>query len=289
VHPLCVLDENRVAERAVAVTERGLLDTQHAFDSVAADYDRSNTENPILCAMRERVLAEVGRHVAGGGRILDLGCGPGADAEALATAGYLVTAIDWSPNMVEQARARMASPGLSHQVTVQHLGIHQLEHLPSATFDAAYSNFGPLNCVPDLSTAAREIAARLKPGGVLIASVIGRVCPWELVLYATRGDWDRARIRFATASVRVPLNGQTVWTRYYRPAEFESLFVAAGFTRISLRALGLCAPPPYLKGFAERHTRITNALHRIDDVVGSWPGLREWGDHFLIVLKRNES
>jgi SAM-dependent methyltransferase len=268
------------------MSERALLDTQHAFDSVAADYNRSNTENPILCAMRERVLAEVGRHVLAGGRILDLGCGPGTDDEALGKVGYRVTAIDWSPNMVEQARARMASAGVSYQVTVQHLGIHQLERLPSEIFDAAYSNFGPLNCVPDLSTAARQIAARLKPGGILIASVIGRVCPWELVLYATRGDWNRARIRFATESVRVPLNGQTVWTRYYRPAEFEQLFVVAGFTRISLRALGLCAPPPYLKGFAERHTRITNALHRIDDVVGSWPGLRRWGDHFLIVLKK---
>jgi len=270
----------------MAMSERGLLDTQHAFDSVAADYDRSNTENPILCAMRERVLAEVGRHVSGGGRILDLGCGPGADDEALARAGYLVTAIDWSPNMVEQARARMASAGVSDRVAVQHLGIHQLERLPSEIFDAAYSNFGPLNCVTDLSAAAQQIAARLKPGGVLIASVIGRVCPWELALYATRGDWARARIRFAADPVRVPLNGQSVWTRYYRPAEFEQLFVAAGFTRISLRALGLCAPPPYLKSFAERHARITDVLSRIDDVVGSWPGWRRWGDHFLIVLKR---
>jgi SAM-dependent methyltransferase len=281
-----VLDENRVEERAVAMTERALLDTQHAFDSVAADYDRSNTENPILCAMRERVLAEVGRRVVGGGRILDLGCGPGADDEALAKAGYRVTAIDWSPNMVEQARTRMASAGVSDRVTVQHLGIHQLERLPSDVFDAAYSNFGPLNCVPDLAAAARQIAARLRPGGVLIASVIGRVCPWELVLYTARGDWDRARIRFAADSVRVPLNGQTVWTRYYQPAEFKRVFVAAGFSGLSLRALGLCAPPPYLKGFAARHARITHALQRIDDGVGSWPGFRQWGDHFLIVLKK---
>src|SRR5262245_52095768 len=268
------------------MTERALLETQHAFDSVAAGYDRSNAENPILCAMRERVLAEVGRRVVSGGRILDLGCGPGADDEALAKAGYRVTAIDWSPNMVEQARARMASAGVSGQVTVQHLGIHQLERLPSEIFDAAYSNFGPLNCVPDLSTAASQIAARLRPSGVLIASVIGRVCPWELVLYAARGNWDRARIRFSADAVRVPLNGQTVWTRYYQPGEFDQVFVTAGFTRLSVRALGLCAPPPYLQAFAERHSRITHALHRIDDVVGSWPGFRRWGDHFLMVMQK---
>jgi len=272
-------------ERAVAMTERALLDTQHAFDSVASDYDRSNTENPILCAMRERVRAEVGRWVVPGSRILDLGCGPGADDEALARAGYLVTAIDWSPNMVEQARGRITAAGLLEQVTVQHLGIHQLETL-TGTFDAAYSNFGPLNCVPDLAAAASEIAARVRSGGTLIASVIGRLCPWEVALYAARGNWDRARIRFAADSVGVPLNGQTVWTRYYTPAEFARPFVASGFARMSVRALGLCAPPPYLKEFAERHSKLTRVLHRMDDVVGGWPGLRTWGDHFLMVMKK---
>jgi SAM-dependent methyltransferase len=271
----------------MAMTERALLDTQHAFDSVAADYDRSNTENSILCAMRERVLAEVGRQVSRGGRILDLGCGPGADDESLARAGYRVTAIDWSPNMVEQARARIAAARLTDQVAIQHLGIHQLDRMPAEIFDAAYSNFGPLNCVPDLRSAASEIAARLRPGGALIASVIGRVCPWELALYTARGDWGRARVRFAPDGVGVPLNGQTVWTRYYSPSEFAGPFLSAGLERVSLRALGLFAPPPYLTGFADRHHRLTRLLHRIDDVVGGWPGLRAWGDHFLMVLRKH--
>jgi len=270
----------------MAITQRALLDTQHAFDSVAADYDRSNTANPILCAMRDRVLSEVRRHVVAGGRILDLGCGPGADDEVLGKAGYQMTAIDWSPYMVEQARRRVNDAGLTARVSVQYLGIHQLDQLSAGTFDAAYSNFGPLNCVPDLSNAAVEISARLRPGGVLIASVIGRVCPWEIALYALRGDWDRARVRFAAGSVGVPLNGQTVWTRYYTPTEFERPFVGAGFKRATLRGLGVFAPPPYLEGFAKRHVTITRALQRLDDFVGAWPALRMCGDHFLIVLKK---
>jgi SAM-dependent methyltransferase len=274
-----------MAERAVAVSEQALLDTQHAFDGVAADYHRSNTENPTLCAMRQRVLSEVTRHLRQG-RILDLGCGPGADDEALAKAGYEVTAIDWSPAMVEQARGRMAAAGLADRVVVRHLGIHQLEQFRGAGFDAAYSNFGPLNCVPDLDAAARLIAACLAPNGLLIASVIGRVCPWELALYLARGQADRARVRFAADAVAVPLNGRTVWTRYYSPAEFERAFQSAGFARVALRALGLFAPPPYLKGFAARHQRLTHTLLALDDLVGGWPGLRAWGDHFLMVLRK---
>lgn len=287
MHTLRVLDENRVEECAVAVIERALLDTQHAFDSVAADYGRSNSDNPILCAMRQRVLAEVGRRVIRGSRILDLGCGPGVDDESLAREGYHVTAIDWSAQMVEEARMRMAAAGLSDRVAVEHLGIHQLEQLPDrGGFDAALSNFGPLNCVPDLASATVAISSRLRPGGVLIASVIGRICPWELALYFGRRNWNRARIRFAADPVRVPLNGQTVWMRYYTPAEFERSFAAAGLVRVELRGLGVFGPPPYLEAFARRHAFITDVLMRVDDVAGRWPLFRTWGDHFLIVLKK---
>ena len=262
----------------MAVNDRALFDTQHAFDSVAADYGRSNSENPILCAMRTRALAEVGRRVMRGGRILDLGCGPGVDDESLAREGYYVTAIDWSPHMVEEARARIATAGLSDRVAVQHLGIHQIQRLPSGGFDAAFSNFGPLNCVPNLAAAAVQIASRLRTGGVLIASVIGRICPWELALYAARGNWKRARVRFAAAPVGVPLNGETIWTRYYRPAEFERIFTAAGFVRVQVRGLGVFAPPPYLEAFAKRHPLVTAALVGVDDVVGRWPMFRAWGE-----------
>lgn len=271
----------------MAVMERVLLDTQGAFDGVASEYDRSNSENPILCAMRERVLAEVGRHVPRGGRILDLGCGPGADDEALANTGYSVVAVDWSPAMVEQARRRIIRAALEDRVDVRHLGIQQLDRLPVGIFEAAYSNFGPLNCVPDLPDAARQIAARLVPNGLLIASVIGRVCPWEIALYLGRGQWNRARIRFASDFVPVPLNGRTVWTRYYSPAEFERTFRGAGFARVSLAALGLFAPPPYLQRFSERHPGFTAMLQRLDDVVGRYPGFRSWGDHFVMVLRKS--
>jgi SAM-dependent methyltransferase len=169
---------------------------------------------------------------------------------------------------------------------VHHLGIHELDRLPAATFDAACSNFGPLNCVLDLPRAARLIADRVRPGGLLIASVIGRRCPWEMVLYALRRDWRRLGIRFADGPVPVPLNGRTVWTTYYAPRQFERPFEAAGFTRVSLHALGLFAPPPYLDAFAVRHPSLISALNRVEDQLGGLPILRSMGDHFLIAMRK---
>jgi SAM-dependent methyltransferase len=266
--------------------ERALLETQHAFDGVASDYDRSNAVNQILAGMRRRMLETIVAHVPEGGRILDLGCGPGTDDESLARSGYAVTAIDWSPAMVDETRKRIARGGLEDRVGVHHLGIHELGRLSPESFDAACSNFGPLNCVPDLADAARQIAERVRPGGSLIASVIGRVCPWEIALYGARGEWSRLRVRFSTRAVAVPLNERTVWTHYYSPAQFEAVFEAAGFRRVSLRSLGLFVPPPYMHAFAARHPRLLSWLEHLEDRAGAWPGVRAWGDHFLIVMKK---
>jgi SAM-dependent methyltransferase len=282
-----VFVENGVEARAVAVvtTDQALLETREAFDRVAPAYDRSNRENEILCEMRRRGRAELERFAPPGSQLLDLGCGPGTDDIPLAEQGYQVTAIDWSPAMVAEAQRRVRDAGLGHRVRVLHLGIHELERLAPERFDAAYSNFGPLNCVP-AAVAARAIAARLRTGGVLVATVIGRWCPWEIAFYLLRGSWRRALVRVRRDAVPVPLEGGVVWTRYYSPREFASAFYAAGFTLEHVRALSLFAPPPYLAPFAARHPALVASLRRLDDSVGTWPVLRSSGDHFLIVLRR---
>jgi SAM-dependent methyltransferase len=284
VRALRLLAQDRLEAGAVAVVtaNAALLDTRRAFDGVARDYDRSNAQNRTICAMRERLWHAVDRHVPPGASLLDLGCGPGCDVERFAARGHRVTGIDWSPAMVEQARAR------NPHSEIRTVGIHELDRLPASAFDGVYSDLGPLNCVTDLAGAARLVADRLRPGGVLVASVIGRVCPWEIALYLARRDWPRVRIRFARTLTAVPLEGGTVWTRYYTPAEFEAACAPAGLSRVSLRTLGLFVPPPYLQGFAGRHPSLVGALQNIDDVVGDWPGLRNVGDHFLMVLRKDD-
>lgn len=270
----------------MGLSGQALLDTRAAFDKVAPAYGGANEQNPVLAAMRQRVMASIEAHVPPGAHVLDLGCGPGTDDEALARRGHEVTAIDWSPAMVDCARARVAQAGLAHRVHVHHLGIHEVGRLAPVVFDAACSNFGALNCVPDLDALAAQLSARLRHGAPLVASVIGRVCPWEIALYLARRDFTRARVRFSDGFVPVPLEGGCVWTRYYSPRAFVRPFTRAGFTQVDLRGLGLFVPPPYLEGFAARHPRVMLGLHALDDSLAGWPGLRHWGDHFLVVLRR---
>jgi ubiquinone/menaquinone biosynthesis C-methylase UbiE len=280
-----LFDADRLAGAAMALTLAG--ETCAAFDSVAEQYHVANVANPILSAMRRRTIDTILRHLRSGQRVLDLGCGPGTDAVAVAaTANCFVTAIDASPRMVAEAQRRVALAGLSERVEVRSLAIDDLDRLGADPFDLAYSDFGPLNCVDDLPAAAAAIARRLKPGGVLVASVIGRICPWELALYTSRRDFARARVRFARSAVPVPLNGHTVWTRYYTPGEFAAACRPAGFARVSLRGLGILVPPPYLAAFATRHARLVGWLEQVDALIAAWPLARTVGDHFLMVLRR---
>ena len=270
----------------VDVVDRALADTQGAFDGVAPAYDRANARNSVLCAMRQRVIDTIAAHTPAGGRILDLGCGPGADEETLVGAGYSVTAIDWSAAMVDETRKRLARAGFGGRVELHHLGIQELDRLPAGSFDTVCSNFGPLNCVPSLPVAVALIADRVRPGGRFIASVIGRICPWEIALYAGRADWTRLKVRFARHAAPVPLNGHTVWTRYYTPGAFARVAAVSGFELVSFRGLGVFGPPPYMDSFAARHPALVARLQQLEDLAGGWPGVRSLGDHFLIVLRK---
>lgn len=264
--------------------EAQLLDTQRAFDSVAIDYDGSRGNNELIQLMRLTMWDAVYRGIRDGSRLLDLGCGTGIDALAFARRGHQVVATDWSPRMVERARARAAAAGLAAQVSAMHVGIHQLDRLDDA-FDGIYSNFGPLNCVPDLGAVAADCARLLKPGGKLFFSVIGRICPWELVHYALRGRFERAGVRVARGAQAVGMNQRTIWTYYYLPREFYAAF-SGHFALEGFRALSLFMPPPYLVDFYWRHRKICKRLAWLDEHLGALPLLRSMGDHFLIVMRR---
>ncbi|MGH8146798.1 MAG: class I SAM-dependent methyltransferase [Rhodanobacteraceae bacterium] len=264
--------------------ETQLLETRRAFDSVAADYDGPRGNNELIQRMRRAVWDAALKAFPFDSRLLDLGCGTGIDALEFARNGYHVVATDWSPAMVARTGARVADGGETGRVKTLHLGVHQLDQL-DGEFDGVYSNFGPLNCAPDLNRVAAECARLVRPGGRLVFSVIGRICPWEIMHYTLRGRFARARVRAARGSTPVGMNGHTIWTRYYLPREFHRAF-AADFSLLRCRALGLFMPPPYLVDFQRRHPRACEFLARLDDRLGSLPLLRNLGDHFLIVMQR---
>jgi ubiquinone/menaquinone biosynthesis C-methylase UbiE len=263
-----------------------LRDTQEAFDSVAADYDGPRGNNSLIQDMRDEMWRWLDRTFARGGRLIDLGCGTGLDAVRMARLGHRITATDWSPRMIARTAERATEESVADRVEAVAVGAHELQRLEGeGSFDGAYSNLGPLNCVPDLADVSSACARLLKPGGALVFTVIGRVCPWEVVHYALRRRWSRLRLRFARNAVPVGMNKHTIWTRYYTPREFYRAF-ARDFTLQHYRGLCVFAPPPYLTWVRDKHPRVYEWLWRIDRRTAGWPLLRSIGDHFLIVMTK---
>jgi 2-polyprenyl-3-methyl-5-hydroxy-6-metoxy-1,4-benzoquinol methylase len=276
----------RPSPQQSALTSLELRDTQEAFDSVAADYDGPRGNNSMIQEMRTEMWRWLDATFAPGSRLIDIGCGTGLDAVRMARLGYHVTATDWSLQMVERTVDRAERENLTARVRAFPIGAQELSRLEGdEAYDGAYSNLGPLNCVPDLRAVADECARLLKPGGALVFAVIGRICPWEIGHYLRCGRWARLRIRYARDFVPVGMNGRTIWTHYYAPREFYRPF-APHFALEHFRALCLFVPPPYLTWVGDRYPHWLARLWRLDRLAAGWPLLRGMGDHFLMVMKK---
>jgi SAM-dependent methyltransferase len=95
---------------------------------------------------------------------LDLGCGEGRFARALAADGHRMTGVDVAPELVQLARR--ADPGGAYEVA-------DAEALPFAdgVFDLVVA-FNVLSCVGNLEPALVEAARVLAAGGRLCGSVV---------------------------------------------------------------------------------------------------------------------
>jgi ubiquinone/menaquinone biosynthesis C-methylase UbiE len=94
------------------------------------------------------------------GQVLEVGVGTGKNLRYYG-AGHAVTAIDFSPKMVERARKSADRSGVKAEVLLMDV---QALDFPDATFDSAVSTF--VFCsVPDQVQGLREVLRVVRPGG----------------------------------------------------------------------------------------------------------------------------
>ncbi len=258
-------------------------ETSSAFDAHAQHYDAIVESNALLQNMRAALWKEVARRVAPPASLLDIGCGTGIDALYFAQRGYSVTAIDASREMVNQTRNRITRADMN--VRVENFGADELGKLGEETFDAIYSDLGPLNCVADLETVSQQCFKLLNPNGFLIVSVMARVCPIEILYFTLRGEFKQATRRFPREMIPVNLENGIVWTRYYDPREFFQFF-RNDFQLVTYRALNLLLPPPYLIRWYQRAGLLAKPFVWLDARISPLPFFRNMGDHFLMVLQK---
>lgn len=114
---------------------------------------------------KRRAIALV-RREAPHGRALDLACGTGDFAHAMAADGRDVVGLDLTCEMLQRARDR--EPKAERREPIFLMGDMTRLPFPDASFAVVTVGYGLRN-VPELSRAIGEIARVLAPGGLLVS------------------------------------------------------------------------------------------------------------------------
>jgi SAM-dependent methyltransferase len=257
------------------------------WDNAASTYDCDFTGTVIGLTRRHSVWRDLDRVFRPGQRVLELNCGTGIDAIHLAARGIQVLACDISPRMIQLARQQVVPPSLVSRLDFRVLPSENLGTLESETpFDGAFSNFSGLNCVEDLSAVARNLARLLKPGASLLACMIGRFVPWEIVWFLAHAEPGKA---FARAlSKRGLIDGGQVKIQRPSVPEIARLF-APEFELRSHRGVGIAVPPSYMEPWARRFPEVTQLLARADNWIDRLPLFRNLGDCVLLEFSRAQT
>jgi SAM-dependent methyltransferase len=257
-----------------------------AFDAIAADFDLRFGAWRSVAAQRRAVRTELLRAFPEGGRILEIGGGTGEDAAFMAARGFTVHLTDASPAMVSQARARLIPLGSQAEVAsaeeLDDFAVRRLS-LGKARFDAAFSNFAPLNCVADLRPVARGLAHLLNPGAPAMLVLFGTLCPGEMVTEIFRGRPHFALRRFHRGTVSARLAGREFQIVYHRRAALEEVF-APWFVLERRVGIGVAVPPSAAEPWITQHPRLLAVMESFDRLLSR--SLAILGDHVLYQFRR---
>jgi SAM-dependent methyltransferase len=130
-----------------------------------------------------------------GKRVLDLGCGAGHNAIALARAGAKVIAVDPSADQIGAAREACEREDV--KIELHHAPLAELAFVRADTIDACISVYG-LATVEDVDRVFRQVHRVLRPELPLVVALphpaFAMVDPTEADLRIRRSYWESAAV-----------------------------------------------------------------------------------------------
>ena len=251
-------------------------DVEYGFE------DRAG-ENPLLHRIRDDFRDITIKYPFSD--VLEIGCGPGFDVAWFAEnyPDARITGIDISPKMVALAHKRISEKGLANAkvMVMDERGL--IQGFGRDAFDLVYVYFGALNTVPDLSGAAKDIHAVLKPGGHAILTFVNKWYLREMIVQALK-------LNFGTAFARLRKEwggyspNRHLPSRCYSPSEIRRAF--ASFSMVGKKGYSIFFPawynPHKLKG---RHEKAERLWKKDQGIQHSW--LWSKGEYTLFVFRRD--
>lgn len=211
--------------------------------------------------------------------VLEVGCGAGFTAVALAQRGYVVEAIDTVPQMLDQTQILARKAGVGELVNTKCGDMHQLDYA-----DKSFGLVVAIGVLPWLHSprqALREVTRVLAPGGHFIASADNR---WRLTRLLDPFSWARAAA--AIAMRRLSLRSVPTW-RTHSIRRIDADLESVGFQKLDGMTLGFGPVSVFgfqlLSGAAEIaiHKKLQNFADR------GMPVFRSTGAHYLFLARKN--
>ncbi len=189
------------------------ITTAAYWNRVAAKYAAAPIRNQPAY---EATLTRVRAHLRASDRVLELGCGTGTNALALAGDVAHVTATDYAQAMLDIGQSRAKAQGAAHITFARAAACDA----PRGPFDAVLA-FNLMHLLPDMDAGIAAAHARLKPGGLFLSKTI---CIREPV-----AGW-KMRLALRTVLPALQWTGRIPRFRRLTVAEYDAALVRAGFT-----------------------------------------------------------
>ncbi len=255
----------------------------------AAEWERHEKDIPgrVSLEVHRRFLA---RFVNPGDRVLEIGAGPGRFTLELINLGAKVTVTDFSPTQLELNRTRL---GDSTSVeSWQILDICDTSKYVEGEFDAVVAYGGPLSyAFENVDEALAGLFRIVRPGGVIVASVMSLLGSWryflEAIIQESENIGEEANDKVLRTGDLRHMGGAHV-CQMFRSREITELVERCGGRILGMStsnwtSLERSEALVQLEGDAERWQRFLEQ----EIAACQEPGALDGGTHILFAAKRD--
>ena len=238
------------------------------------------------------------RYVRPEDRVLDAGCGPGRFTTVAARLGATVTALDISERQLELAKERVGKAKMLNRVDAfVRADISDLSMFSDDRFDVVVCYGGALSYVCDhRHKAASELVRVVRPGGVLLISVmsrLGTIC--NLVRRATLAvlrdpeEWHVSQVAETGDNPGFPsprVNLQHPPMHMYTSGELRSLLPGCTVLEIAGNNVTTFEGSAALSEVS-MDARAWETAVNLERRMNTEPGLVDTGSHIILVARRD--